>query len=64
MEKQREIAVAERESKGLPFTIPALLMRIVGVPIYGGWLVFCIEYQQTLFKVFQRIGMTVRENVK
>jgi hypothetical protein len=36
MEKQREIAEAERESRGFPFTIPALLIRIVGVPTCGG----------------------------
>jgi hypothetical protein len=35
MEKQREIEAAERESRGWPFTIPALFIRMVGGPIWG-----------------------------
>ena len=32
MEKFFWISAVVRESKGLPFTIPALLIKIVGVP--------------------------------
>lgn len=32
MEKQRVIWALERERRGAPFTMPALLIRIVGVP--------------------------------
>ena len=32
MEKQRVIWALERERRGAPFTMPALLIRMVGVP--------------------------------
>jgi hypothetical protein len=35
MWKQRVIAVAERERRGWPFTIPALFIRMVGGPSWG-----------------------------
>jgi hypothetical protein len=55
MEKQREIEAVERESRGWPFTIPALFIRMVGGPIWcGEWLVMVLVLMvSALLKCFR-----------